>query len=295
MRAATARAIRAAAAAAVAFAGTWAAAPARAHVLQARSIAYLGALRDHADLQHLRVGTAGFWFPQFGAPAPVTERPTRENARAALPAWVAPLNHWSGIFDAGCTAEEIAAGCLPGFSFRSFSQDGPARSAGGFTEWSALILPSGESGLSGAIVDPATRDNRNNTVNRIQLRGDVPRTFYLGVLTDNTARAYDPARALVVRGNIGPVDTDVTQVEPSTAPDACDLVFNAEPDVHVFRVAEFRAGDYLKLRLGGTGTPASFGGLLFDVDLRPRGSLVRPPVGGLPGGCRPGPPPAQRG
>lgn len=102
--------------------------------------------------------------------------------------------------------------------------DGPARSAGGFTEWSALILPRGESGLSGAIVDPATRDDRNNTV-----------------------------------------------------------------------VEGFRAGDYLKLRLGGTGTPASFGGLLFDVDLRPRGSLVRPPAGGLPDGCRPGPPPAPRG
>lgn len=259
-----------------------------------RSIAYLGAAYDHEDLLHLRLGTSGFWFPQFDAPAPVTGRPTRENAHASLPAWVAPLNHWSGLFDTGCTPEEVAAGCLPGFPFRSFSQDGPARSAGGFPDWSILTLPDGVRGRSGAIVDPATADNRNNTVNRVQLKGGVPAVFYVSVVTDNTARAFDPARTLVLRGNVGLIDTDPTQVEPVTEPGACDRVFNARPDVHVFRVEGFRAGDYLKLRLGGTGTPASFGGLLFDVDLRPRASLVRPPAGGLPEGCRPGPPPAPR-
>ncbi|MEX2196481.1 MAG: hypothetical protein WD844_14445 [Thermoleophilaceae bacterium] len=232
-----------------------------------RSITFAGAAYDRPDLLQLGLGRAGHWFPQFGASEPVSGRPTGENVRAALPGWVAPLNHAAGLLDLGCAPAEIVEGCLPTFLFRSFSQDGPARSAGGQPGWSTLRLPDGEVGRSGAIVDPHTRGNTNNTINRIQLRGDVPATFRVSVVTDNTAQQHDPAEAFVARGNAGPLDTDLTQIEPASEPAASDLAFNGIADVYTFRVAGFRAGDYLKLRLAGDASApggASFGGLLFD-------------------------------
>ncbi|MGH2987575.1 MAG: hypothetical protein ACRDLO_12925, partial [Solirubrobacterales bacterium] len=239
----------------------------------------VGAFRDREDLARLRLGRAGYWFPQFDASSPVNGRPTEENARAALPAWVAPLNHWGEPSDLGCTPAELAEGCLPGFPFRTFSQDGPARSAGGQPGWSVLRLPNGEIGASGAIVDPFTaRGNRNNAINRIQLRGEVPAVFHLSVLTDNTAREHDPGRTLVVRGNAGTLDTDATQIESSSDPGSCELAFNGVADVHSFRIEGFRAGDYLKLRLAAAASSAagaSFGGLVFDERLSPRGPRRR--------------------
>lgn len=236
-----------------------------------RVIAYEGASYRQADLAALGLGTAGSWFPQFGAGAPVSGRPTGENARDDLPEWVAPLNHWGSPTDVGCEASELLAGCLPTFFFRSFSQDGPARSAGGEPAWSELRLPGGELGGSGAIVDPHTGGgNRNNTINRIQLRGEVPDEFWVAVVTDNTSGHFDPLGALALRGNAGPLDLDPTQIEPSSTPRTCELVFDGVPDVHVFRVSGFRDGDYLKLRLaGGPDAGASFGGLLFDASFGP--------------------------
>lgn len=230
-----------------------------------RSITYVGVTYDRTDLQALGIGAEGFWFPQFAASTPVTERPTGENARDALPSWVTPFNHVSGPFDLGCDLEGLQGGCLPTYVFRTFSQDGPARSAGGHPDWSALVPPDGKAGRSGAIVDPHTRGNVNNTINRIQLTDGAPSTFYLHVLTDNTKGEHDPTGRIQARGNIGPLDADV-QVEADTFPRDGDLVFNGIADVYTFRYDGFVPGDYLKVRLSGdaTGGGASFGGLLFD-------------------------------
>jgi hypothetical protein len=231
----------------------------------ARAISYVGVIADRVNLRSAGVGAAGWWFPQFDAGEPVDGRPTGEGVRAALPAWVTPFNHTIGPDDPGCSQDEIADGCLPTYAFRTFSQDGPARSAGGDPSWSPLRLPSGEMGRSGAIVDPKTNGSDNNTINRIQLTGDVPPTFYVAVLIDNTGNAHDPSE-LEVRGNAGMVDspTGGAQVEP-TFPTPIDLSANAVPDLHVFRVDGFASGDYLKLRLHGNGVAAAFGGVLFDV------------------------------
>jgi hypothetical protein len=231
-----------------------------------RSITYVGAIYDEPDLSSIEIGSAGYWLPQFNAPSPAEVRPTDENAIDRLPEWVGPLNHFSILAPGeGCSDEALERGCRPGFGFRTFSQDGPATSSGGRSEWSTLTTPDGATGISGAIVDPHTDGNSNNTVNRIQLEEGVPLTFYVHVIADNTAGSHDPTAALRARGNIGLFDLD-DQVEPDVLLEPCDLLFNGVPDIYTFRFDGFAAQDYVKLRLSGTpgAGGASFAGFLFD-------------------------------
>lgn len=237
----------------------------------ARSITFVGTTYDQADLSALGIGSSGFWFPQFDAAEPIEGRPTDEGAVDSLPNWAGPLNHFSILIDDdGCSASALALGCRPGFAFRTFSQDGPATSAGGHSDWSTLTLPAGRTGLSGAVVDPHTDANSNNTINRIQLRVGVPETFFFHVVTDNTAGTHNPTRALRARANVGLLDLD-DQVEPDLDLQPCDLSFNGVPDVYTFRFVGFVADDYIKLRLSGSAGDggASFGGLLFDERYEP--------------------------
>jgi hypothetical protein len=131
--------------------------------------------------------------------------------------------------------------------------------------WNEFKLPSGETGRSGAIVDPHARKNSNNTINRIQLRDSVPASFFLHVVTDNTNREHDPTLRLRLRGNTGGVD-----VEAKRSPGPSDLKFNGVADVYTFRCDGFQAGDFLKLRLSGDspGGP-SLAGFMFDTTLDP--------------------------
>ena len=156
----------------------------------------------------------------------------------------------------------------PAFKTRTFSQDGPARSMGGIAKWNTFELPNGKKGCSGAIVDPFARKNTNNTINRIQLRDNVPATFFFHVVTDNTNKEHDPTIRLRVRGNTRGID-----IEAKTSPKTEDLKFNGIADVYSFRCDGFQAGDFLKLRLSGDspgdGGP-SFGGIMFDTDFEPR-------------------------
>jgi hypothetical protein len=114
----------------------------------------------------------------------VTGATTGDNVRDALPDWVAAFNHTEDPADPGCTEPDaLDRGCTPTYNFRTFSQDGPARSAGGVPGWATLRLPGGECGTAGAIVDPQTfvtgePNNSNNTINRIQLQDGVPDVFF---------------------------------------------------------------------------------------------------------------------
>ncbi|MCC5952943.1 MAG: S-layer homology domain-containing protein [Acidimicrobiia bacterium] len=226
-----------------------------------RSVTYVGTHMDRADLAALGIGQAGYWFAQFDAPAPVENRPTHENDRDALPQWAGPLNHFSIV---ECDIAGDPAGCLEAFLTRTFSQDGPTRAAGGQPGWATLTLPSGETGQAGAVVDPHTVGNSNNTINRIQLGEGVPEHFTFHVVVDTTATQHDPTNRLRPRGNIGesPVDVDADWF-PTTG----DHVFNGVPDVHSFRFDGFQPGDYLKLQLNGDddGGGASIAGFMFDT------------------------------
>jgi len=229
--------------------------------LQAQSITYVGVIYDRTDFARLNIGNSGYWFPQFAATAPVSGRPTGENARDALPPWAGPLNHATSILD-------------PNYATRTFSQDGPARSKGGQPSWNAFKLPSGETGLSGAIVDPHTSGNSNNTINRIQLNAGVPSTFYFHIVTDNTNFEHDPTNRLRARGNAGGID-----IEANFFPRTADLFFNGIADVYTFRFDGFAGGDFIKLQLNGDAQKAgaSFGGFLFDIVFEP--DLSQPLLG----------------
>lgn len=249
-----------------------------------RSITFVGVTRDQTDFQAAGIGTSGYWFPQFDAPTPVEDRPTGENDRDALPPWAGPLNHFSFEDCAVLTPDE----CQAAFQTRSFSQDGPARSEGGDPSWDTFTLPDGEVGLSGAVVDPHTIGNSNNTINRIQLTEGVPDSFFFHVVTDNTNGQHDPTNRLRPRGNIGESEMDV---DADVLLDSGDLALNGVADVYTFRFDGFAPGDYIKLQLNGDPAPAegaSIGGFLFDEGMQPvddeaRGAepvVVQPPFTG---------------
>jgi hypothetical protein len=230
-----------------------------------RSIAFVTVIEDVTDLTEA-AAAAGWWLPAFDLPAAVTGAPTSAGAVDALPAWIEPFNHTTSPVDPGC----LELGCSPTYLFRTFSQDGPARASGGIEGWAELCLPDGRCGVTGAIVDPHTyadgEPNNNNTINRIQLTGEVPSRFHVAVLVDSTALAHDGSR-VELRGNAGrldvPQEVAATQVESTGSIELPEP--NGTADLVVFEVTGFVAGDYLKLRLRGTTSPASFGGLLFAV------------------------------
>jgi hypothetical protein len=228
--------------------------------VESASITYIGVIYDRTDFDRLNIGNAGYWFPQFAAASPVSGRPTGENARDALPAWAGPLNHATSPLD-------------PNYATRTFSQDGPARSKGGQPTWNPFKLPSAEAGLSGAIVDPFTRGNSNNTINRIQLNAGVPSSFYFHVVTDNTNFEHNPTNRLRARGNSLGLDIDA-----NTYPQTAQLAFNGIADVYTFRYDGFAGGDYIKLQLNGDPAPAlgaSFAGFMFDTTFEPNLTLPR--------------------
>jgi hypothetical protein len=240
---------------------------------QSQTITYMGVIYDQTNFDRLNIGNSGYWFPQFNAASPVAERPTGENARDALPSWAGPLNHATASIPD-----------LPFYLTRTFSQDGPSRSKGGQPTWNTFRLPDGEIGLSGAIVDPFTAGNSNNTINRIQLNTGVPATFYFHVVTDNTSSEHDPTNRLRARGNTGEIAPGLGgggDIEPDFSPQTADLVFNGIADVYTFRYDGFVSGDFIKLQLNGDSRGASFGGFLFDETFEP--NLVPEPTSAASG------------
>jgi hypothetical protein len=223
------------------------------HAQAQKTIAFVGVQYDQTDFSNtgLNIGQAGYWFPQFNAASPVSNRPTNENDRNALPSW-APINFTTD----------------PADPTRTFSLDnGGVKSEGGDPTWNPLKLPNGEMGLSGSVVDPQTVNNSNNTINKIVLTpgvaGDpLPQSFLLHIVVDNTNHEHDPVNRIRPRGE-GPTtsDTSVTLTPGSAA-------FNGIADVYTFRYTNWVANDFIKLQLSGAAPPATgagFAGLMFDV------------------------------
>jgi hypothetical protein len=229
---------------------------------------------DSTDFEALGFGQAGYYFPQFAATNPVTERPTFE-AEFDPPSWV------SFEFDATQffrTAFSVDAGYFSGDFDDPLDLVAPfgdplvlgVYTKGGESAWDSFTLPDGTQGLSGAAVDEFATNNSNNSVNRIQLEVGTPSSFLLRIVVDNTNMEHDPAGRLRVRGdtdNAVPVDVDVR---------LSGLPFDGSTDVYTFRYDNFVAGDFIKIQLnsGVPGEAPSIGGIMFDVVPEPSRMLL---------------------
>ncbi len=224
-------------------------------VLPAASITYVGKTTDRTDFHAPpKLGTLGSWFPQFNSPKAVSDRPTNEGERNGLPSWAGPLVHLNSVFDLS-------------FPSRTFSQDGPCRSVGGFATFNLFTLPNGEVGRSGIIFDPHAAGNTSNSVNRIKLGNGTPSSFYLRIVVDNTGGRHNAISRIRARGNHAGGD-----LEPNTFPAPGAGGFNGIADVYTFRYDGFTAGDFIKIQFNGMPGDAknggagggSFAGLMFD-------------------------------
>lgn len=220
------------------------------------SITYIGVDKDKTNFQTgLNYGRAGYWFPQFKASSARSKKPTDQNERKNFPSWAGPMTHME-IWE------------MWKFPQRTFSQDGPAQSKGGYTSWNTFTLPNGEKGLSGIILDPYAANNTSQTVNRINLGSGTPSSFYLRIIVDNTDLKHNAIKQIRARGMHNEVNID-----PNTYPSPGYAGFNGIADVYTFRYDGFGKGDYIKIQFNGMpgkienhGTGgASFAGLLFDI------------------------------
>ena len=144
---------------------------------RAQTITFLGSTTSsNYSNTGLNIGTAGYWFANFGATVPVDGAAIDSNDRDSLPSWVGPINP------------------TPDTTFSLTST-----TSGGHTPWAFLTLPNGENGLSGALVDSNTANNSNNTIRQLDLGPGTPSQFLLHIVTDNTAGEHDPASRLRAR------------------------------------------------------------------------------------------------
>lgn len=240
-----------------------------APALPAKAVTYVGVDLDVTDFRNgVDYGNEGYWFPQFDAPGPRSGKPTEDNQREALPTWAGPMTH-------------MLIHELWKFPERTFSQDGPTKSKGGFAAWNRFTLPNGEVGLSGIAFDPHGRDNTSQTVNRIMLGPGTPRSFLLRVVVDNTDLRHNPVLKIRARG-----DHKGVSIDPASYPQPGVAGFNGRADVYTFRYDGFEPGDFIKIQFGGMAGStnnggsggSSFAGLLFDALPSPQQSISVPPA-----------------
>jgi len=223
----------------------------------AATLTFVGKTTDVTDFQAAGFGTAGYWFPQFGAASPVTDADYDNNDRNALPAWLGvtfPQNR----FDDGKSFDEV-----------SFTR-------GGEPAWNTFTLPDGEIGLSGSVVDPTTDNNSNNTIKGIEILANAPPSFLFSIVVDNTNGEHDPAGRLRVRDFIGG-NIDLTPPGPPGS-------FNGIADVYTFRFDGYAAlsgdpavpfnGFRVQFNSGVDGIDGGFAGLMFDAIPEPGAGLL---------------------
>ena len=201
----------------------------------------------------LDIGNAGFWFANFSVdsqPIPNTGSFVDFNHVMDLPNWVVP------VFDS----------TLPGYSFGV-----QVTSSGGIDSWNVLVLPNGDTGLSGSLVDPETDYNSNNTVSRIVLGPETPSSFIMHIVVDNTNNQHDPAGRIRGRAQNGDGSVDEA-FRYNTAPGD----FDGMADVYSFRYDGWAVGDFIKIQLnsGVNGVDAGFAGLMFDVIPEPSSLML---------------------
>jgi len=226
------------------------------------TVYYVGKIADVTDYSAstgLDLGTYGYYFPQFGQSTPKTKRRARDNMRFLKPDW---QRDWEfkvfetcggdlcNLFSPDAGVFDLAEG-EEGIGVYSESE-GDA--------WAYIKFTDGE-GNSGSVVDPAAKENSNNSVNHIRIGADAPVEFCMSILTDNTAGAHDIEGGLAAR--IGWYQDVDLEAGTAQVPEE-DLVYNGVPDLYVFKFANMTGDDFIKIRLNGGPKEPGFGGLMFD-------------------------------
>ena len=212
----------------------------------ARSITFLGKSSNVNDFETLGWGSVAYYFPQFDGDDHVGPEWGDDNMRYDRPGWIDFDWDW---YDSDYVFS-LDAGIV---SWNPFIVG--VYSKGGEGNWdNSWVLPTGETGRSGCVVDEAAANNSNNTVNEIHLGGATPDSFILRIVTDNTDNEHDPASRIQARGE----DVDC---------EATGLSFDGNTDVYSFRYDDFQDDDKIKIRLnsGDSSMDGGFGGLMFDL------------------------------
>lgn len=214
-----------------------------AQAASAQSITFVGKTSDVTNFSPsgTNMGTAGYWFAQFNAQAPITSAAVNNNDRNTLPSWLTPNFNTAS----------------PDYSFGS-----TVFSRGGETSWNTFTLPNGEVGLSGSLVDPQSTNNSNNTMPKLLLGAGAPSTFLMSVVVDNAnGQVLDAGRIRARAQNpSGSISIDQNQ-NPGAAG------FNGTADVYTWEYTGWQPGDWLKIQTnsGTVGIPGGFSGMMFDV------------------------------
>ena len=218
-----------------------------------KTITFLGKSSNVNDFEDLGWGSVAYYFPQFDGEDHAGKEKTDDNMRFYRPGWI---DFEFDFWDSDRTFS-IDAGIV---SWSPFIVG--VYSRGGENHWdNSWVLPTGETGRSGCIIDEAAAGNSNNTVNRIHLGGATPDSFILRIVTDNTANTYDPAGLIMARG------ADDSDPEIDVRCSATGLSFDGNTDVYSFRYDNWEDDDFIKIRLnsGDGDMNPGFGGLMFDL------------------------------
>lgn len=226
------------------------------------TVYYIGKITDVTDYSAstgLDLGTYGYYFPQFGQSTPKTKRRARDNMYFLKPTW---QRDWEfNVFETCggqfCNLFSPDAGV---FDLSEGDEGIGVYSESEGDAWAYIKLTDRE-GNSGSVVDPAAKENSNNSVNHIRIGPDAPVEFCMSILTDNTAGAHDILGGLAAR--IGWYQDEDLEAGTANVP-ASDLVYNNVPDLYVFKFANMTGDDFIKIRLNGGANEPGFGGLMFD-------------------------------
>ncbi len=203
------------------------------------------------------IGRAGFVFFNWDAPSPTGgfgASIVNQNVNDQLPSWLE--------LDYDPNSADFSFGNDTGLE--TFAK-------GGINTWDTLTLPDGTSGLSGALVDPASDGNTNNTISALYVRPGGPTTFWVHIVVDNTNGEHDPASRLRARE-----DADGASSRLNSIPDLDGATAGHGADVYSFLYTNVQGNDFLKIQLnsGVGGEDASIAGFMIDVIPEPTSAAL---------------------
>ncbi len=201
----------------------------------------------------LDLGGDGYWFFNFDAPANDGSAPEL-NDRETLPSWI----------HVNKTSTDPAVRTL------SNGESVIHSSSGGNNDWATLTLPSGETGVSGAVIAAGSNDDSVNVITNMFLGPDTPAHFLVHVVVDNTNGEHDIDNRLKMR----PIVNETPNSRDLRLRDLENI--NGIPDVYTFQFNYFGDGDEMRVQIRNNSAfeTASIAGIMIDVIPEPTSAAL---------------------